>query len=98
MGGITMKHRNVFGELEFELGAFFVPHRTGCTGQYCILKHEPWYVTDAVFADNIWERTPLFDSWIQAVRFLKKKLQGLAIKQVLFFTNFVDYRISHHHH
>ena len=69
--------RNVFGELEFELGSFFVPHRTGCPGKYCILKHDAWAVTDAVFADNIWERTPLFDSWIQAVRFLKENHKDL---------------------
>lgn len=72
-----MNHKNVFGELEFELGNFFVPHRTGGTGKYAILKHEPWYVTDAVFADNIWEKVPLFDSWIQAVRFLKENYKDL---------------------
>lgn len=72
-----MKYRDVFGELEFELGKFFVPHRTGGTGKYVILKHEPWYVTDARFADAFWDTTPTFDSWIQAVRFLKENYKDL---------------------
>lgn len=72
-----MKYKNVFGELEYKLGDFFVPHRTGCTGQYRILKHMPWYVTDAVFANNIWDAVPPFDSWIQAVRFLKENYKDL---------------------
>ena len=70
-------HRNVFGELEFELGDFFVPHRTGCTGKYAILKHEPWYVTDARWAELPWDELPRFDSWIQAVNFLKKNIKDL---------------------
>ena len=74
-----MKYKNVFGELEFELGNFFVPHRTGGTGKYAILKHEPWYVTDAyiVIADMWYEHCPLFDSWIQVVRFLKENYKDL---------------------
>ena len=73
-----MKCKNVFGELEFELGNFFVPHRTGGTGKYCILKHESWYVTDARFADMpFYNEVPPFDSWIQAVRFLKENYKDL---------------------
>lgn len=73
------KHHNVFGELEFELGEFFVPHRTGCGGQYAILKHEPWYVTDAyiVIDNTLCEHCQLFDSWIQAIRFLKENYKDL---------------------
>ena len=71
------KYRNVFGELEYELGDFFVPHRTGNTGQYRILKHEPWYVTDARYADAFWDTVPPFDSWIQAVRYLKENVGKL---------------------
>lgn len=76
---MSMKYKNVFGELEYELGNFFVPHRTGCTGQYRILKHEPWYVTDAciVIGKNFWETIPPFDNWIQAVRFLKENYKDL---------------------
>ena len=71
-------YKNVFGELEFELGAFFVPHRKGGTGKYCILKHEPWYVTDAcqLYLGFIGE-VPKFDSWIQAVRYLKENYKDL---------------------
>lgn len=74
-----MKYKNVFGELEFKLGAFFVPHRTGGTGKYAILKRMPWYVMDAyiVYGNNFWEKVPVFDSWIQAVRFLKENYKDL---------------------
>lgn len=72
-------YKNVFGDLEYELGAYFVPHRTGCTGQYRILKHEPWCVTDACinYGENFWETVPPFDSWIQAIAFLKKHIGEL---------------------
>ena len=77
-----MKYKNVFGELEFNLGNFFVPHRTGGTGKYVILKHEPWYVTDAMITHDehgayFWETIPPFDSWIQAIRFLKENYKDL---------------------
>lgn len=76
--------RNVFGEIEYELGPFFVPHRTGSTGQYAILKHESWYVTDPVwypdgdFSVLLWVSPPLFDSFIQAVAWLKAHYHELA--------------------
>lgn len=71
------KYRDVFGNLEYELGDFFVPHRTGNTGQYRILKHEPWYVTDARYNYNLWDTVPPFDSFIQAVRYLKENIGNL---------------------
>lgn len=73
------RYKDVFGELQFELGNYFVPHRTGCTGQYAILKREPWYVTDAyiVYEGILIERCPRFDSWIQAIRFLKENIEDL---------------------
>ena len=74
-----MKYKNVFGELEFNLDNFFVPHRA-VNGKYSILKHEPWYVTDAYIMwehTEFIERTPLFDSWIQAVKFLKENIKDL---------------------
>ena len=75
-----MKYRNVFGELEYTLGDFFVLHRTGSTGKYVILKREPWYVTDAwiVYFDIIADKTPEFDSFIQAVRYLKENINDLV--------------------
>lgn len=74
-----MKYKNIFGELEYESGNFFVPHRTGGTNKYVILKHEPWYVTDAyiVIADTWCEHCPFFDSWIQAIKFLKENYKDL---------------------
>ena len=63
--------RNVFGDLEFEIGNFFVPHRPGATGKYHILKHERWYVTNASFAEIPWDDVPPFDSFIQACIWLK---------------------------
>ena len=74
-----MNYKNVFGDLEYELGKFFVPHRTGCTGQYTILKNEPWCVTDAyiIIDGELFEPCPLFDSWIQAVKFLKDNIHNL---------------------
>ena len=74
-----MKHRNIFGELEFELKDYFVPHRA-VNGKYSILKRKPYYVTDAyVLYDDIflWDKAPVFDSWIQAVRFLKENINNL---------------------
>lgn len=74
-----MKYHNILGELEFELEKFFVPHRVGCDGRYAILKHELWYVTDAYISiDGGWcEQVMPFDSWIQAVRFLKNHINEL---------------------
>lgn len=72
------EYRNVFGELEYELGDFFVEHHTYGDGKYRILKHEPWYVTDAyqTYLDFMWP-IPKFDSWIKAVRFLKENIKDL---------------------
>ena len=64
-----MGYRNVFGELEYKIGAFFVTHKK--SGTYRIKKKEPWYVTNACFADNPWWDTPEFDSFIQACIWLK---------------------------
>ena len=74
------KYRDVFGELEFSIGEFFVPHRTGGTGKYTILKREPWRVTAPVIMGehNLWDDVPVFDSFIQAVRFLKEHYTELV--------------------
>lgn len=73
------KYKDVFGELEFSMGNYFVPHKVGGTGKYVILKREPWYVTDAyvVICDTWVEHAPLFDSWIQAIRYLKENFEKL---------------------
>lgn len=64
-------------EREYTLGRFFVARRADSTGKYRILKRESYYVTDAYIANIWWERTPAFDSWIQAVRFLKENKEDL---------------------
>lgn len=76
---VNKKYRDVFGEISYELGHFFVPHRA-VNGKYSILKREPYYVTDAyVLYDGIflWDKAPVFDSWIQAVRFLKENVLNM---------------------
>lgn len=65
--------------LEYELGTFFVPHRKGADGKYHILKHEPWYVTDAyICLGNVWAaQVQGFDGWVQAIRYLKENIGDL---------------------
>lgn len=62
---------------EFKLDNFFVPNYTNQDGKYHILKRESYYVTDTYISKNWWQRTPAFDSWIQAVRFLKENKKDL---------------------
>lgn len=67
-------------EREYTLGHFFVDRRADNAGKYRILKRESYYVTDAYIINDSstwWERTPAFDSWIQAVRFLKENKKDL---------------------
>lgn len=75
-----MRYRDAFGELQYELGDFFVPHRKGGTGKYVILKREAWYVTDAwiITEGVLFDKVPVFDSFIQAVRFLKENIKDLV--------------------
>lgn len=46
-----------------------------------IVKHEPWYRTNAVIMKDsemaFWEDTPKFDSFIRAVKYLKDNLEYL---------------------
>lgn len=46
---------------------------------YTIYSHQPYYTTDAVYSDPdfLWIDLPKFDSFIQAVRFLKENLEQL---------------------
>ena len=50
-------------------------------GPYEIIKHEPWYRTNAsIMIDTqmaFWEDTPKFDSFIKAVQYLKENLEDL---------------------
>ena len=46
---------------------------------YTIRSHQPWYTTDAVLSDPVflWNDLPKFDSFVQAVRYLKENLEQL---------------------
>lgn len=71
-----MVKKNVFGDYEYCLENFFIPHRKGGTGKYAILKREPWCVTDPVLMP-FWDKPPLFDSYIHAVVWLKENVDNL---------------------
>lgn len=70
-----MRYKNVFGDWEYELGKFFV-NRHSSTGKWHILKREPWYVTDATVMP-LWDKPPVFDSFVQAVKWLKENVDSL---------------------
>ena len=75
--------RNVFGDIEYTMGQFFVPHRKGYTGQYAILKRDGWFVTDPIWliedsiVSPVWFNPPTFDSYIRAVAWLKEHIEEL---------------------
>jgi len=48
-------------------------------GDNRIISHQPWYNTDAVLRDPVlmWVTLPKFESFIQAVRYLKANLNNL---------------------
>lgn len=63
--------------MKYEFGKYFV-NKNG-RDEWEILKHEPWYVTDAniTIGDMFWEKCPKFDSFIRAVAWLKENAQNL---------------------
>ncbi len=69
------KYRNIFGQLEYRRGAFFVTKKRDISAQYAVLKWDAWTVTDALIFP-VWDK-PVFDSFIQAVRFLKENINDL---------------------
>jgi hypothetical protein len=72
--------RNTFGKLSYtavnsDKAVFSV---TRCDNR--IIRHEPYYNTDARLATDIvtlWMDLPRFDSFAQAVKFLKENLEDL---------------------
>ena len=50
-------------------------------GDNRILKHEPWYTTEAMWMLDsqmaFWDTPPVFESFIQGVKFLKENLENL---------------------
>lgn len=65
-----MKHRNIFGRLEYKKGAFFVEKKPDINAKYKILRFDDnaVMVTDAVMMPFL--DLPVFDSFIQAARYL----------------------------
>ena len=70
-----MKNRNIFGRLEYKKGAFFVEKKTDVNARYYILKNETWYKTRAAMYPLF--DVPVFDSFIQAARFLHNNFADL---------------------
>ena len=72
------EYRDIFGRKTYRLGKFFVTD--GHNGKWYIKKQEPWYVTDAhimVEGEFLWFKVEPFDSYIKAVKFLKKHVEEL---------------------
>lgn len=70
-----MKHRNIFGRLEYKKGAFFVEKKPDVNARYYILKNETWYKRRAAMFPLF--DVPVFDSFIQAARFLRDNFSDL---------------------
>lgn len=66
------KYRDQFGNKTYELGHFFVAKHDN--GKWYILKREGWYVTRAYLFTSpfVFLEPDPFDSYIQAVRWLKR--------------------------
>lgn len=47
-----------------------------CKGDNRILEHRPYLTTDVCLDNYIWERIDRFDSFVQAVKFLKENLNS----------------------
>lgn len=76
--------RNIFGRLRYTAKnkhKYEFSVTKGKHGPYEIIRHHPWYDTGAVIMIDsqmaFWEDTPRFDSFIQAVRYLKENLEDL---------------------
>lgn len=72
-----MKHRNIFGRLEYKKGAFFVEKKPDVNAKYKILRYDSnaVMVTDAIMMP-FWD-LPEFDSFMQAARFLRDNFSDL---------------------
>lgn len=71
--------RDCFGKLSYTATnsdkAVFSVHK----GDNRIIRHMPWYNTDARLSDPVllWMDLPPFESFVQAVRYLKENLEQL---------------------
>lgn len=64
-----MIFRNIFGNLEYRIGDFFVENHKDRKCPFIIHKEEAWYITDAIMKDFL--GIGQFDSFIQAAIWLK---------------------------
>lgn len=69
------KYRNCLGRLSFRLGKYEIENAGHAP--YRIVEVLPYLRSNAVFDAPFCEETPEFDSWIQAVRFLKEHVEEL---------------------
>ena len=74
---MEMITRNCLGEIEPRIGKYFI--KRTIKGKYEIMKNEPWYITNAVIADEVlmWSGTEPFDSIVKAYAWLKKYVNEL---------------------
>lgn len=71
------KYRNVLGQLCFTLKKFEVVRKPDYHGKYHIIENQPFYRTEAMINDGLWSYAPTFDSFIQAVKWLKENVNNL---------------------
>lgn len=71
--------RNCFGKLSYTATNSYKYVFSVTKGENKIIRHQPWYRTDAVLSDPVfmWNDLPTFDSFIQAVKYLKENLEQL---------------------
>lgn len=78
-----MKYRNIFGRIEYGItkkdGKYiFVECRPGCT-EYKIKSSGAWTCSNAyeILGRGWWFDSPVFDSFIKAVKYLKENIDNL---------------------
>lgn len=68
--------KDAFGRIEYRVGSFFIPYERGDDGNYHILQRRPFMVTD-VYIYPFGDKTPSFESFAQAVNYLKANYKYL---------------------
>lgn len=71
--------RDVFGKLSYTAVNSDKAVFSVTKGDNRIIRHMPWYITDAKLSVPVllWDDLPEFDSFVQAVRYLKENLEQL---------------------
>lgn len=70
-----MIFRNIFGDLGYKIGKFYVIKKADVNAKYYISKHELYCCTTAVMYP-FWD-VPVFDSFMQAACFLRDNFSDL---------------------